>query len=333
MATNNNTLNNVIVAVSSTTADSLSTVACLLATGALLYFKMYRLFAYRLVLYTLVTLTIFSFIGIVYLLIIEIVISHGDPQGFEVVGYLYTGCFFTALSLMSASVFYIRQLDLNFKPHNKLVYDLNYCLVSLLVPVAYTGAVLIGCYNSRIDLNNTSPLLTCTDKKAINSLPIAVFVLFFGINVIFIAAVLVSLCTKAYGCKAVAVLHEHYQRALKETLSLFIVPIFSLTYAFFGCVNYMVPSDKNGFVIRLLFGVFGGLIGLVAALSFVLHLCILGKAKLRNLRGNTKWLPPPMYGAINPNPEHSAGGHTTTAPYIQESEYDNRILLGRARQL
>ena len=64
-----------------------------------------------------------------------------------------------------------------------------------------------------------------------------------------------SLCTKAYGCKTVTVSREHYRLALKETLSLFILPIFSQIYAFFGCI-----LSGSWFIIRLLFGVFGGLL-------------------------------------------------------------------------
>ena len=236
---------------------------------------------------------------------------------------------------MSASIFYIHQLDLNNKPRNKIIYDLNYCIVSLLVPLAFTGAVSYACDGANIDFTNTSPILICTDsysKQAIDVLPILVFVVFFGANVVVITGVLVSLCTKAYGCKTVTVSREHYRLALKETLSLFILPIFSQIYAFFGCINYLDHFNKNRFIIRLLFGVFGGLIGLVAALSFVLHLYILGKVKLGKLRGNTRWLPP-MYGTMNPHhktTEYTA--NTTTVPYISESEVDNRFLLGRARQ-
>ena len=100
-----------ILAISSTTAGSLSTVACMLATGTLVYFKMYSRFAYRLFLYTLFTLAVFSFIGALYLLLLENMISFGGHQGLVVVGYLYTVSFCTALSLMSASIFYIHQLD------------------------------------------------------------------------------------------------------------------------------------------------------------------------------------------------------------------------------
>ena len=262
-------------------------------------------------------------------------ISFGGHQGLVVVGYLYTGSFCTALSLMSASIFYIHQLDLNNKPRNKIVYDLNYCIVSLLVPLSFIVAVYFACGKTNIDFTNTSPILTCTEsysKQAIDVLPILVFIVFFGVNVVFITGVLVSLCTKANGCKTVTVSHERYRRALKETLSLFILPIFSQIYAFFGCINYLVPFIKNRFIIHLLFGVFGGLIGLVAALSFVLHLYILGKVTLRKLRGNTRWLPP-TYGTTNPHhktTEYTA--NTTTVPYISESEDDNRFLLGRARQ-
>ena len=151
---------------------------------------------------------------------------------------------------------------------------------------------------------------------------------------------LVPLCSRACGynmCVKTVRTRESHRQALKEILPLFILPLPSYT----PCLIILLQSifySKLSFKIAFLVS---GALGLIAALSFVLHLCFIGKAKLWKQRGR-KTTPRANYGTVNQrHTRHTTvyiegGGMSETCntdyPYVSEGEEDTRYLQQRSNQ-
>ena len=309
---------------------------------------MYRQFTYRLYLYTLIMLTLYSVTEILHLTFLY----KDDNRKFLFVGYVYSFFFYVSLSLMSSYIFYLHKLALYYQVHNKFVYDLNYCVASLILPILSIISLKVVCDNfvnsdDDFDSTNTSPVISCTHMnifRVVLMLFFATLMIVFTFNGIFISSIIVLLCLKACGCIATTLTKDRYQRAFKETIPLLILPIATQMYTYYACIaHYVVPIFKletYGLPIQLVSAVLGGLIGLVASLSFGLHLCILGKRKLRKLRGYTR--KPPVaaagYGTMNQQhtdntTEYTAPGISetcnTTFPHVSEDDVDREILMGQ----
>ena len=127
-------------------------------------------------------------------------------------------------------------------------------------------------------------------------------------------------------------------------MPLLILPVVTQMYAYYACTtHYVVPIFKLeifGLAIQLVSAVLAGLIGFVASLSFGLHLCILGKRKLRKLRGHISKPSAAAagYGTMNQRHTHKTTEYTapgisetcnTTFPHVSEDDVDREILMGQ----
>ena len=330
-----------VVVAAGSAAACVSIMACLVTIVVLMMFKMYREFIYRLYLYTLIMLTLYSIIEIFHLMLLY----KNDNHDFLFLGYMYSCFFYVSLSLMSSYIFYLHKLAMYYQVHNKFVYDLNYCTASLILPTLSSVFLKLVCGNGDDDFDstNTSPIISCTHTTNFMLL-ITVFMVVLIFNGIFITCVIASLCLKACGCIATTLMKDRYQRALKETMPLLILPVATQMYAYYACIaHYVVPIFKPeiyGLAIQLVSAVLGGLIGFVASLSFGLHLYILGKRKLRKLRGHTRKPPAAaaVYGTMNQQHTHKTTEYTapgisetcnTTFPHVSEDDVDREILMGQ----
>ena len=334
-----------IVVAAGSAAAGVSIMACMVTIAVLISFKIYREFTYRLYLYTLIVLTLFSITEILHLTLLY---KDGNCE-FLFVGYMYSFFFYVSLSLMSSCIFYLHKLAMYYQPHSKFIYDLNYCMVSLILPTLSSVSFKFVCENGDdidgFDSTNTSPIISCTHmtKYMLITSVLMMVVIFF--NGIFITCVIGSLCLKACaGCIATTLTKDHYLQALKETMPLLILPVVTQMYAYYACTtHYVVPIFKLeifGLAIQLVSAVLAGLIGFVASLSFGLHLCILGKRKLRKLRGHISKPSAAAagYGTMNQQHTHRTTGYTaagiletcnTTFPQVSEDDVDREILMGQ----
>ena len=97
------------------------------------------------------------------------------------------------------------------------------------------------------------------------------------INIIFTTLALLPVCCRACGynrCVRSVATRESHQRALKEILPLFIF----LSYTCFAIISLVLAAVYCNLIPII---ALPRLSGLFLALSFVTHLCILGKAKLK----------------------------------------------------
>ena len=330
-----------VVVAAGSAAACVSIMACLLTIVVLMIFKMYRQFTYRLYLYTLIMLTLYSITEIFHLTLLY----KDNNHELLFLGYVYSCFFYISLSLMSSYIFYLHKLAMYYQPHNKFVYDLNYCMASLILPTLSSVSLKLVCGNGDddFDSSNTSPVISCTHTN--NFIPLmAIFMMVFIFNGLFITCVIASLCLKACGCIATTLTKDRYQQALKETMPLLILPVATQMYAYYACfAHYMVPIFKPeiyGLPIQLVSAMLGGSIGLVASLSFSLHLYILGKRKLRKLRGHTRKPPAAAAGYSTMNQQHThmtteftAPGISetcnTTFPHVSEDDVDREFLMGQ----
>ena len=185
------------------------------------------------------------------------------------------------------------------------------------------------------------------------------------VNVFLTVLALVPLCGRACGynmCVRTIRTKESHRKALKEILPLFILPLPSYvptlmiilkTILFVqGMSQWMSQmiiniENKKSTSISLSVNLndvmpVSGALGLVAALSFALHLYFIGKAKLCKQRGRMK-TPQVDYGTVN---QHHTR-HTTVYVegernmsetcntehlYVSEGEEDTRYLLQRNNQ-
>ena len=175
-----------VVVAAGSAAAGVSIMACLVTIVVLMSFKMYRQFTYRLYLYTLIMLTLYSITEILHLTLLY----KDDNRGFLFLGYMYSCFFYVSLSLMSSYVFYLHKLAMHYQPHNKFIYDLNYCVVSLILPTLSSVSLKLVCGNGDddFDLTNTSPVISCTHTTNFVLL-IAIFLMVFFFNGLFITCV------------------------------------------------------------------------------------------------------------------------------------------------
>ena len=66
MSNNSSSLTEIVADGVSIPLAGVSTIACIIALGVLLYYKMWRSFIYRLVLYKFISLIVFSLSSIIY---------------------------------------------------------------------------------------------------------------------------------------------------------------------------------------------------------------------------------------------------------------------------
>ena len=337
-----------VTVISSSSAAGVSSIACVIALGALLFFKMYRHFIYRLVLYTLVLLTIFSFSNMLFLILVYVSADRTvGIHGFILfLVYVSSYSYYSALMLMTCTIFYIQELALYNRLCNKWTYDFNCLLLSLGMPLIFITLPFVAC--NEIDYSNILPVPQCQSIHVLSvqhSLATTfnlVLMLVFSLNGIFIAGVTVPLCSRACGCRAMmwsVATNRSHRQALIETMPLLVLPIVSLTHTYLVFILHYVQLYHTFYRLDQLFtGVLGGILGLVAALTFAMHLCILGKTKRKKLRGSTKKrVHVVTYGTMaDQHRTHRPTEYTTEGisetcntyfPHVSEEDVDREVLI------
>ena len=265
-----------------------STIACIIALGVLLYYKMWRTFIYRLVLYMFIALIVSSLINITYVSYVVSVVKSGEVDttvntDFHATAYvLTTSSLALAFMLMSCITVCIYLMAL----HNyQFTYKSDLRLLGLSILYLMTVLILTG-------------VLTVDDNNSLSILTVLVITLPFLVKIVFTALTLVPLCCRACGynlCMKTAATIESHRKALREILPLFIL---------------IVPSFL--FVLLLIFHHFlnplcGDILystpGLFCALSFALHLCFIRK-NLKKLRGKKRTPSTTIYRSINQHRTH-----------------------------
>ena len=296
-----------------------STIACIIALGVLLYYKMWRTLIYRLVLYMFIALIFSSLINITYLSYVVGVVNSGDinmtiDTGFNTTALVTTyGSLALAFMLMSYITVCIYLMAL----HNyQFTYKSDFCLLISSILFVMTLLILTGLLEVDNDNNN---LLIPT---------VTVLTLPFLVTIVFTALTLVPLCCRACGynlCMKTAATIESHRKALREILPLFILIVPSFLFV----LLYLVWSyDKVNYfsVVRALCSI----PGLVSALSFAVHLCFIRK-NLKRLRGKKK-----TTKSVNLHRTHCTTAYTsegisetcnTECPLLSENEEDTRFLL------
>ena len=211
-----------------------STIACIIALGVLLYYKMWRSFIYRLVLYLLISLLVSSLstVGIAFFnlcldgreVLHEVNLRNETTSGYvagvsllvfincgQVIAVLLVTCITVCIHLMA-----LHNYQFTYKS-DLLLFILSF--LSLVITVVVS--ILVYVYLAKGDYNEDYGIvvLACL-------LSLAIFV-----NVVFIALTLVPLCCRACGynlCMRTAATIESHRKALRE-----ILPFYSLVVPFF----------------------------------------------------------------------------------------------------
>ena len=230
----------------STSLAGVSSIACLVAMGALLFFKAYRNFIYRLVLYILATLTITSLCTMIKYLMSIIKVDLRDNNitiqdngtGFStahfIASYAVQSGVLTALLLITCVTLCIYLMALHHCQFTSRVADIVCLLVSLATPQ------LLACVLLGICSGDISPLWSCNypgKEQLIAVVFVAVlFIVNAGVMVFTLVPLCCGVCEYRLMMRTIGTRRSHRQ-ALKETIPLFLLPLSSFVYISFGDPN------------------------------------------------------------------------------------------------
>lgn len=291
-----------------------STVACIVALGVLVYYKMWQKFIYRLVLYILLSLIIVSLSDVfVYSFLIAEAeseatldiytnVSISIANGSLAVTLLHTTCIAVCVYLMAL--------------HNyHFTYKSDLCLI--IPSILYSMIFMI---------------MTLLWNMLLSSLSVVVYLLLglpISVNIIFTVLTLVPLCCRACGynlCMKTAATIESHRKALREILPLFIliVPSFFLLMIKIYSIYADVIVDS---------------LGLMFSLAFALHLCFI-KKNLKRLQGKKRMLRFTKYGSrwrTHRTTAYTTEGISETCntdyPFVNESKEDTEFLIKKMNQM
>ena len=303
-----------------------STVACIIAVAALLYYKLWHKFIYRLVLYKLLSLigsSLSTAIWIV-LMIMEDDVTYvivNRTFGSIVIGGLV---FATMIGVCISICIYLMAL------HNyQFTYKADLCLLVLsilpLIALAILIILIFGCGKK------CGPAITPTEEIA--------SIICFLVNIVFTLLTVVPLSCRACGynmCMKTTATKESHRKALIEILPFFILtllPLFSYIIVF---IILDILQNSNDFLYSIFTCVsrnfFYCLPGLFSAVSVAIHLF-----SVRNkLRSKRRREPAVRHGSINRRCTYRTGVYTSegmsetcNTEYIpvSENEEDTRLLL------
>ena len=301
--------------------------------GVMLFFKMYHKLIYRLLFYALFAATISEIIGIASVLMTIKVQDHHVE--FVSIDNNTVSIVFRYLQYASLISFFL------------LLNSMGFCLFLLAIyhhqfPSWVADLViLLVC----LTLSQPSPIiflifLHWPHQYPVNIFLVAEITLIFLVNIGLTTLTMVPMCCRACGynmCMRSLATRESHQQALREILPLFILTLPSslatLCYLILTVSEHLILWEKWGLNVLVL------TIGLVLPLSFAVHLCILGKTKLKKLRGKTRLPPPPTAYRTNVNQLHVHTYRTTVFtsegisetcntdyPHVSEDEVDNLLL-------
>ena len=326
---NNNISNSEIVAeIASIPLAGVSTIACIIALGVLLYYKMWRSFIYRLVLYKFISLIVFSLSSII-LFAFYLIIFTKEKAGVNLVNettnlriILFTcangslSIFYSFMTCLTVCV-YLMAL------HNyQFTYKSDLCIVVPSILYFVIAAVV-----------KTVWIIPQPQFYMNYRISVIVYVLFglpILVNIVFTALTLVPLCCRACGynlCMKTAATIESHRKALRE-----IVPFYSLLVPLFIIFIYLFNVRSVGVIIYA--DVMFGAPGLVYALSFALHLFFIRK-NLKKFRSKRKAPRTTGYGSVQRRTYHvesfTSEGISETCNtehvVVSEDEEDTRYLL------
>ena len=315
-----------------------SIIACIIAVGVLLYYKMWRTFIYRLVLYLFISLIVSSFTAVGISLFDYLLISNRNMTLKEVnmasenqtdlfvvkvillvsvlgslaIAFLFVTCINASITLMALRNY-------------QFTYISDLCLLALSILIGIISIITTVVRYTRADFDAQTTIIILA------SISIAAFLF----NLIFATLTLVTLCCRACGynlCMKTAATIESHRKALREILPFYILlvpyPLFILLYL--GSLIY-----KSGHVYSVYSVITFSLPGLVCAVSFALHLCFIRK-KLKNLRRRNTRRQSSKYGSVthNHSTEFTQEGISefwnTEHIVVRESEYDDQFLIQRS---
>ena len=302
-----------------------STIACIIALGVLLYYKMWRTFIYRLVLYSLLSLIAFSVINI--LLMLTQVFTEATTVDFNcsnnscsILYIISNGSVMIASILVTCVTVCIYLMAL----HNyQFTYKSDLCLLVSVIFYFVIAVVATTLWNlSQFDQYD---YIITVIVYVLVCLPILV-------NIVFTALTLVPLCCRACGynlCMKTAATVESHRKALREVL-----PFFFLTVPSFLVTILQIAQSFDSAYIYLVFQLLLEAAGLVYSLSFAFHIFLV-KKKLKRLRGKNK------AHYVSMRQLHTRAAYTRagisetckTEPLsVRESEDDERFLLKKSSQ-
>ena len=323
MDTNNNSLlQSDIVTVS---LAGVSTVTCIIAVAALLYYKLWHKFIYRLVLYKLLPLIGSSLAtAIEYsLIILRTTQDVNIDSVIQTFSMFIIGCLVVALMIgvcISISI-YLMAL------HNyQFTYKADLCLfIPFIIALMLWAILLILMYAC----SNCGPAIKLTEEICL--------IIFFILNIVFTLLAVVPLSCRACGynmCMKTTATKESHRKALIEILPFFILTILP---AFSFCLVYSITNNLQNntgiiFTVFISRNVIYGIPGLFSAVSVAVHLF-----SVRNrLRSKRRREPAVRYGSINHRCTYRTGVYTSegmsetcNTEYIpvSENEEDTRLLL------
>ena len=301
-----------------------STIACIIALGVLLYYKMWRTFIYRLVLYSFLSLIAFSVINI--LLMLTQVFTEATTVDFDCsnnsCSILYV---ISNVSVMIASILvtcvtvciYLMAL------HNyQFTYKSDLCLLVFVIFYFVIAVIVTTLWNlPQFDQYDYITVIV----YVLVCLPILV-------NFVFTALTLVPLCCRACGynlCMKTAATIESHRKALRE-----ILPFFILTIPSFLVTILQIAQSFDNAYIYLVFLLLLEAAGLIYSLSFAFHIFLI-KKKLKRLRGKNKAHYMSMR-KLHTRAAYTSEGISETCKTerlsVRESVEDERFLLKKSSQ-
>ena len=317
----------------------ISTIACIISLGFLLYYKMWRSFIYRLVFYTFISLIILSLSTIAEMsldLMIVTELESGESNLTDM-SYLLTAVvvpivlIYSSLAVSFMLVAYMTICIYLMALHNyQFTYKADICLLVLSI---FYLVVVVALFSVSFIVTDITQALSIMVTVSINILLGVPFL----VSIVFILLTLVPLCCRACGynmCMKTAATVESHRKALKE-----ILPLFILIMPSFLCCIWIISFNHFELVYFVFKILLFGLPGLVSALFFAFHLCFIKKS-LRKLCGKHQSSRGAGYGSF----DHYA--HRTTAytsegisetcntEYVpvSEAEEDSRFLLQKNKQ-
>ena len=299
----------------------------------LLFFRMYHKFIYRLLLYVFVALIISS-ISLTAYLFTKIKVQGQQVEfetfqctnssAFIIFPYIFLGSLLFSFLLLTSMGLCMYLLAIHHHQFTSWVADLIFLLVCIILSQPTAISFLV-----------TSCLLYQSPETIFMAIEVTSYILLFLANAGFTALTLVPMCCRACGynlCMKSDATREHHQQALRE-----ILPLFILLSPSVGALAYIIlevaSKPANVFLGKWAQSIAISITGLLLSLSFAVHLCILGKTKLKNLRGTNRPLPTP-YGTIANQPHRLASFTSeripetckTEYPHVSEDEVDRELL-------
>ena len=302
-----------------------STVTCIIAVAALLYYKLWHKFIYRLVLYKLLSLIGSSFATTIGVSLIILSTRQDVNIDFVIQNFpmFATGCLIVALMIGVCISICIYLMAL----HNyQFTYKADLCLfIPSIIALMLWAILMILIYAC----SNCGPAITSTEEICSN--------IFFIVNIVFTLLTVVPLSCRACGhnmCMKTTATKESHRKALIEILPFFIltiIPAFSFCLVFV-IINILQNNTGIIFSVFISRNIFYGIPGLFSAVSVAVHLF-----SVRNrLRTKRRREPAVRYGSINHRCTYRTGVYTsegmsetcnTEYTPVSENEEDTRLLL------